>query len=99
MPAPPAVPRESIGRALAPAAPGWPRPCGQAPPHGCRARPRRGRLSRWKRTPRTRGSAAYLVATPRPLPGWRHAVETVTAGMFLAAGIGAWGLVLALLGS
>lgn len=72
---------------------------------GCGYHRRPGRRSRWKRTPRTRGSRAgrpastRLSATLRAAApsSWMLALDAVAAGLVMVAGAASWGLALAIL--
>ena len=69
---------------------------------GCGYHRRPARPSRWKRTPRTRGSLGTrpvirLTATPRVSSRLALAMEAAAAGLMLVAGIATWGIALALL--
>ena len=72
---------------------------------GCGYHRRPGRISRWKRTPRTRGSRACVLASTRfsamlraqaPFP-WMRALDAAAAGLVMVAGVVSWGVALAVL--
>jgi hypothetical protein len=74
-------------------------------PRSCGYHRRPGRISRWKRTPRTRGSRACVPASPRfsamlraqaPSP-WMRALDAACAGLVMVAGVVSWGVALAVL--